>query len=175
MSSSKAMVAGPAAAAAEPAVYVGGNEVFFSFMQTLQEGIDQGILDVAAYEALVRRWGEVLGARARLPRSLGPALNRISDMLSTLGLVRVFEPSDVKNGEGQVMVLRCLAGRYLDAPRARQRKPRGPCLVRLLVEGALKAAGVDRAVAESRRGMLRADECMLTISAPAPAGGGNGR
>jgi hypothetical protein len=169
MSSSTAMVAGHAAA--EPAVYVGGNEVFFSFMQTLQDGIDQGILDAAAYEALVRRWGEVLGARARLPGSLGPALNRISELLSTLGLVRVFEPSDVKNGEGKVMVLRCLAGRYLDAPRARQHKPRGPCLIRLLVEGALRAAKLEHAVSESRRGMLRSDECILSIS----GGEGNGR
>lgn len=150
---------------AQPQIYTGGNEVLFSFFETLLECADRGEIPHESIQTILRNWGASLVYRSGVQiDSLGLALDWLGDSLATLGLVRVFTPADVRDGAIRVLTMRCMVGRYVGVPRVR-RELHHVCLISPLVEGVLASVGKPCRVVPSREGMLRGDECYLTITA----------
>jgi hypothetical protein len=152
------------AEASQNAPYAGGNELFFSFLGALLHAVDREDLTQATVASIIREWGQSLGKRLDLPQEVGPALDLVSQTLSIMGLVRVFEPADSDANSIRAMTLRCLAGRYVGSARTRLGQPYhwpvGP-----LLEGMLAAGGIDVQVSFDKSGMLRNDECILSLTA----------
>jgi hypothetical protein len=150
-------------ATSPPQLYLGGNEVFFSFLGALLESVDRGLLTAEALDTTLRAWGASFplrdGAEAR---TLGLALDWTGDALASLGLVRAFTPDEARGGAIKVLVMRCMIGRFVEAPRVR-RGGDHTCPIAPLVEGVLGSMGIPARVSPSRQGMLRADECLLSI------------
>ena len=143
--------------------YFGGNEVFFSFLRTIMRAIDRGVLEAEAFESIVRDWGVSLAEGIGLSDRIEVALDQIAEMLSILGLVRVFEPAENNKGEYQVLVLRCMTSRYVGAYRNHQKLPTWN-IIPLILEGALGAIGLRYQVTEIKDGMLHSDEYILHLT-----------
>jgi len=140
-------------------VYAGGNEVFFSFLQVLLDQVDQGHISQQAYDDAVKSWGRTLAQRAEVKGSLKSVIEAAGRMLATLGIVRTFDPL----AGNRILVMRALDCRYVGAPRVVAGKPYR-ALAGLLLQGVLDQAGLNYSVQESRDGMVRADELLLTLS-----------
>jgi hypothetical protein len=143
--------------------YMGGNEVFFSFLGAVLDGVDAKLLDEDAFHEVVRRWGAELAKRASLGGDLKALLGGFGRVLSTLGLARTFEQLPGNEATPRMLALKVLDERYVGAPRrAAQRSYRS--LIALLLEGCLNAADLSYHVSESREGMLHDDELLLTLT-----------
>ncbi len=147
----------------QPPTYFGGNEVFFSFLRTLMRGIDRGVIEAEAFESIVRDWGVTLAEGMGLSNKIDIALDQIADMLSVLGLVRVFEPAEVSQNDYKILVLRCMASRYVNSYRHHHKLPTWN-IIPLIVEGALGSVGLRYTVTEIKDGMLHSDEYILHLT-----------
>lgn len=143
-------------------VSYGGNEVFFSFLQSLLSNIDRGLLSQENLAESVRRWGSDLLQRRGAANTLEENLERLAEVLSILGLVRVFEPHRQEGKHIEVAVLRCMFSRYINIPRVREHQATYP-LLSWLVEGYLNAAQTPCIVVENREAMQRNDEYILIL------------
>ncbi len=150
------------------ALYAGGNEVFFSFLLSLYQQVEEGQLPAEGIDAALRQWASSWASRAGLTGRLERDLDQLSDALAALGLVRVFAPARTSDDEEhKVLVLRCHIGRYVSGPLIQAGFPRR-CALAPIVEGALAAGGTNTRVKEERAGMLRADECTLVVNPGEP-------
>ncbi|HAA58121.1 MAG TPA: hypothetical protein DCE42_25385 [Myxococcales bacterium] len=140
----------------------GGAEVFLSFLQTMQQQIDEDSLSPQVYEQLVRSWGQQLATQNNITGALYPCLEQLSQLLSTIGLLRVLEPTEQSETQCLMLALRCMASRYVGAPRIKNKQPVYPFLS-LFLEGALQHAGHKVTIREQREGRLRSDELFLIL------------
>lgn len=141
---------------------VGGNEVFLSFLQALWTELDKKNAPPGFNRSLVRTWGEQIGLRAGLTGVFFDDLDRVAHTLRLMGLVRIFEPLENRGNELDILVLRCLVSRYVQAPRTQKQMPFRPFLSQF-VQGILQSAGHAVEVTESQDTLLRTDEQILTI------------
>lgn len=142
----------------------GGNEVFFSFLESLLSMVEGQVIPEDLYREMFRRWGARIATRSGFSGTLPEVLENVAHTLSILGLVRVFEPAGEEEGALRILVLRCLTSRYV-AAACQPNDIQFVNIVAPMVEGLLKAAGHDVRVSETREGMLRPDEYYLLIHA----------
>ncbi|MCK6509904.1 hypothetical protein L6R29_08070 [Myxococcota bacterium] len=143
--------------------YAGGNEVFFSFLRSLMESIDQGVLTIDQYRAILRQWGASLARQLPLERDLMAALEQLAEVFSVLGLVRVFELAQTDiHARPSILVMRCMISRVLFPARRQMGLPTENVLA-LLIEGALDSVQLPFRVSCDDRDALHGDEYILHL------------
>ncbi|MCB9644397.1 MAG: hypothetical protein H6728_15095 [Myxococcales bacterium] len=143
--------------------YAGGNEVFFSFLRSLMESVDQKIITQEQFRTLVRQWGVSLAQQALLEKDLLVALEQLAELFSVMGLVRVFEPAQTDENETpMILVMRCMTSRIL-FPSRRQKSLPIENIIPLLLEGALDSVGHAFHVIQDNKDALHGDEYILRL------------
>ena len=143
--------------------YAGGNEVFFSFLRSLMESVDQGTITQDQYRALLRQWGSSLAARLQRPPDLPHALEQIASLFRVMGLVRLFEPAPHDAQETpMILVMRCMISRYL-FPQRRQKNLPTDNVIAFLLEGMLHALKMPYRVVVDDTETLHGDEYILRL------------
>ncbi len=143
--------------------YAGGNEVFFSFLRSLMESVDQGTLTLDQYRTLLRQWGASMARQLPLERDLMTALEQLAELFSVMGLVRVFEPAETDhNTRPSILVMRCMISRVL-FPLRRQKGLPTENVLALLIEGALDSVQMPFRVTFDNQDALHGDEYILHL------------
>ncbi len=144
--------------------YSGGNEVFFSFLQAIVRAIDRGEMPKDALEVAFEEWGRSLAERAELPKKdLHHALDYFQKLLLITGLARVFEPLSTGENSVKITVLRYLPAHYLRKFGGKLYPTLPFTLLCALVRGFLAQVGIPADVSFEQAGILRSDECVLTV------------
>jgi hypothetical protein len=140
----------------------GSQAALFSFVDSLFQSSDQGLITRDLLQTLFQQWGNTIGAQMEWTGSLADDLEQIAKTLHSLGLVRVFEPLNTQADKPQILVMRCLFSRYISSPRLAKQLPHFR-IVPSLVNGLLDAAGHSFQVTEQPGPALRQDEYILAL------------